>query len=191
MFSFRISTKTFDPNTSDDININTFNANTSIHINTKTFDPIRDVFARTKEAKLRGFNKGRFSFNVKGGRCEHCHGDGEVKIEMFFLPDVYISCEKCKGNRYNRETLEISYKGKNIAEVLDIHPVMLYRWKKEYREGDIMSKADKGSLDSETSRELKRLKRIEKAHKVLQMEHEVLKKSIQYCSDRKKNSSNI
>lgn len=87
---------------------------------TKVFDPIRDLFAATKEAKLRGYNKGRFSFNVKGGRCEHCSGDGEVKIEMFFLPDVYIPCEKCKAARYNRETLEIYYKEKNISEVLNL-----------------------------------------------------------------------
>ena len=87
---------------------------------TKVFDPIRDLFAETKEAKVRGYQKGRFSFNVKGGRCEHCNGDGEVKIEMFFLPDVYIPCEKCRGARYNRETLEVMYKGKNIADVLDL-----------------------------------------------------------------------
>lgn len=87
---------------------------------TKVFDPIRDLFAETKEAKIRGYLKGRFSFNVKGGRCEHCNGDGEVKIEMFFLPDVYIPCDKCKGARYNRETLEVKYKDKNIAEVLDL-----------------------------------------------------------------------
>jgi excinuclease ABC subunit A len=87
---------------------------------TKVFDYIRDLFAETKEAKIRGYLKGRFSFNVKGGRCEHCNGDGEVKIEMFFLPDVYIPCEKCRGERYNRETLEVKYKGKNIAEVLDL-----------------------------------------------------------------------
>lgn len=87
---------------------------------TKVFDPIRDMFAQTKEAKFRGYTKGRFSFNVKGGRCEHCNGDGEVRIEMFFLPDVYIPCEKCRGARYNRETLEIKYKDRNIAEVLDM-----------------------------------------------------------------------
>ena len=87
---------------------------------TKVFDPIRDLFAETKEAKMRGYSKGRFSFNVKGGRCEHCNGDGEVKIEMFFLPDVYIPCEKCKGLRYNRETLQVKYKDKSIADVLDL-----------------------------------------------------------------------
>lgn len=80
---------------------------------------------------------------------------------------------------------------KDVAEVLDIHPIMLYRWKKEYREGDIMKKPVKGMLDTETRRELKRLKKIEKAHETLQMEHELLKKSIQYCSDRKKRSSNL
>lgn len=87
---------------------------------TGVFDDIRDVFASTKEAKIRGYEKGRFSFNVKGGRCEACYGDGVKKIEMHFLPDVYVPCELCKGTRYNRETLEIKYKGKNIAEVLDM-----------------------------------------------------------------------
>lgn len=87
---------------------------------TKLFDEIRDIFASTKEAKFRGYQKGRFSFNVKGGRCENCQGDGEVKIEMFFLPDVYIPCDKCNGKRYNRETLEVKYNGKNIADVLDM-----------------------------------------------------------------------
>lgn len=85
---------------------------------TGVFDEIRDVFATTKEAKIRGYEKGRFSFNVKGGRCEACWGDGVKKIEMHFLPDVYVPCEVCKGTRYNRETLEIKYKGKNVAEVL-------------------------------------------------------------------------
>ncbi len=75
--------------------------------------------ART-EAKVRGYKKGRFSFNVKGGRCEACRGDGIIKIEMHFLPDVYVPCEICKGKRYNRETLEVKYKGKNIAEVLEM-----------------------------------------------------------------------
>ena len=84
------------------------------------FDDIRDVFANTKEAKIRGYDKGRFSFNVKGGRCEACWGDGVKKIEMHFLPDVYIPCEVCHGTRYNSETLNIKYKGKNIAEVLDM-----------------------------------------------------------------------
>ncbi|RKO63150.1 excinuclease ABC subunit UvrA [Caldibacillus debilis] len=87
---------------------------------TGVFDDIRDVFAATNEAKVRGYKKGRFSFNVKGGRCEACRGDGIIKIEMHFLPDVYIPCEICHGKRYNRETLEVKYKGKNIAEVLDM-----------------------------------------------------------------------
>ena len=85
---------------------------------TGVFDDIRDVFAATNEAKVRGYKKGRFSFNVKGGRCEACRGDGIIKIEMHFLPDVYVPCEVCHGKRYNRETLEVQYKGKNIAEVL-------------------------------------------------------------------------
>ena len=87
---------------------------------TGVFDDIRDVFANTKEAKIRGYDKGRFSFNVKGGRCEACYGDGVKKIEMHFLPDVYVPCEVCKGTRYNRETLEIKFKNKNIAQVLDM-----------------------------------------------------------------------
>ena len=87
---------------------------------TGVFDDIRDVFASTNEAKVRGYKKGRFSFNVKGGRCEACHGDGIIKIEMHFLPDVYVPCEVCHGKRYNRETLEVTYKGKNIADVLDM-----------------------------------------------------------------------
>ena len=82
------------------------------------FDDIRDVFAQTNEAKVRGYQKGRFSFNVKGGRCEACRGDGIIKIEMHFLPDVYVPCEVCHGKRYNRETLEVKYKDKNISEVL-------------------------------------------------------------------------
>ncbi|TDF93462.1 excinuclease ABC subunit UvrA [Paenibacillus piri] len=85
---------------------------------TGVFDDIRDVYANTNEAKVRGYKKGRFSFNVKGGRCEACRGDGIIKIEMHFLPDVYVPCEICKGKRYNRETLEVHYKGKNISEVL-------------------------------------------------------------------------
>lgn len=85
---------------------------------TGVFDDIRDLYSATNEAKIRGYKKGRFSFNVKGGRCEACRGDGIIKIEMHFLPDVYVPCEICKGNRYNRETLEVKYKGKNIAEVL-------------------------------------------------------------------------
>ncbi|AMX82348.1 ABC-ATPase UvrA [Geobacillus subterraneus] len=87
---------------------------------TGVFDDIRDVFAATNEAKVRGYKKGRFSFNVKGGRCEACHGDGIIKIEMHFLPDVYVPCEVCHGKRYNRETLEVTYKGKTIADVLDM-----------------------------------------------------------------------
>lgn len=87
---------------------------------TGVFDDIRDVFAQTNEAKVRGYKKGRFSFNVKGGRCEACRGDGIIKIEMHFLPDVYVPCEVCKGKRYNRETLEVRYKGKNISEVLNL-----------------------------------------------------------------------
>lgn len=87
---------------------------------TGLFDDIRDVYASTTEAKVRGYKKGRFSFNVKGGRCESCRGDGIIKIEMHFLPDVYVPCEVCKGKRYNRETLDIKYKGKNIAEVLEL-----------------------------------------------------------------------
>ncbi len=87
---------------------------------TGVFDDIRDVFAQTNEAKVRGYKKGRFSFNVKGGRCEACRGDGIIKIEMHFLPDVYVPCEICKGKRYNRETLDVKYKGKNISEVLNM-----------------------------------------------------------------------
>jgi len=87
---------------------------------TSTFDDIRDVYATTNEAKVRGYKKGRFSFNVKGGRCEACRGDGIIKIEMHFLPDVYVPCEICKGKRYNRETLEIKFKGKSIADVLEL-----------------------------------------------------------------------
>lgn len=87
---------------------------------TGVFDDIRDVFASTNEAKVRGYKKGRFSFNVKGGRCEACRGDGIIKIEMHFLPDVYVPCEVCHGKRYNRETLEVKYKGKNISDILDM-----------------------------------------------------------------------
>lgn len=87
---------------------------------TGIFTPIRDLFAMLPEAKVRGYRPGRFSFNVSGGRCEACEGDGIIKIEMHFLPDVYVPCEVCKGKRYNRETLEIRYKGKNIAEILDM-----------------------------------------------------------------------
>ncbi|MER2048821.1 MAG: excinuclease ABC subunit UvrA, partial [Solibacillus sp.] len=84
------------------------------------FDDIRDVFAMTNEAKVRGYKKGRFSFNVKGGRCEACRGDGIIKIEMHFLPDVYVPCEVCHGKRYNRETLEVKYKDKNISDILEM-----------------------------------------------------------------------
>ncbi|SJN37633.1 Excinuclease ABC subunit A [Marinilactibacillus psychrotolerans 42ea] len=87
---------------------------------TSVFDDIRDLFAKTNEAKMRGYKKGRFSFNVKGGRCEACKGDGIIKIEMHFLPDVYVPCEVCHGTRYNSETLEVKYKDKNIAEVLEM-----------------------------------------------------------------------
>ncbi|MDD2573528.1 MAG: excinuclease ABC subunit UvrA [Bacillota bacterium] len=87
---------------------------------TGVFDHIRDLFASTQESKMRGYKKGRFSFNVKGGRCEACRGDGIIKIEMHFLPDVYVPCEVCKGKRYNRETLQVRYKGKTIADVLDM-----------------------------------------------------------------------
>ena len=87
---------------------------------TGTFDLIRDVFAQTNEAKIRGYEKGRFSFNVKGGRCEACKGDGILKVEMHFLPDVYVPCEVCDGKRYNRETLQVKFKGKNISDVLDM-----------------------------------------------------------------------
>ena len=87
---------------------------------TGVFDMIRDLFAGTPDAKARGYKKGRFSFNVKGGRCEACGGDGIIKIEMHFLPDVYVPCEVCGGKRYNRETLEVKYKGKNIYDVLDM-----------------------------------------------------------------------
>ncbi|HET6781779.1 MAG TPA: excinuclease ABC subunit UvrA, partial [bacterium] len=87
---------------------------------TKTFDLVRDLFAQTPDARMRGYTPGRFSFNVKGGRCEACEGDGIVRIEMHFLPDVYVPCEVCKGKRYNRETLEVHYKGKSISDVLEM-----------------------------------------------------------------------
>ena len=87
---------------------------------TGVFDMIRDLFASTQDAKAKGYKKGRFSFNVKGGRCEACGGDGILKIEMHFLPDVYVPCEVCGGKRYNRETLDVKYKGKNIFDVLDM-----------------------------------------------------------------------
>ena len=84
------------------------------------FDHIRELYSRTQEARARGYKPGRFSFNVKGGRCEVCRGDGQIKIEMHFLPDVYVPCEQCNGKRYNRETLEVRFKGKTIADVLDM-----------------------------------------------------------------------
>jgi excinuclease ABC subunit A len=87
---------------------------------TGVFDLIRDLFARTPDARMKGYSRGRFSFNVKGGRCEACRGDGLIKIEMHFLPDIFVPCDVCGGRRYNRETLEVRYKGKNIAEVLDL-----------------------------------------------------------------------
>jgi len=87
---------------------------------TGLFTEIRDLFAKTKEARARGYKAGRFSFNVPGGRCEACQGDGMIKVEMHFLPDIYVMCDVCRGKRYNRETLEVEYKGKNIASVLDM-----------------------------------------------------------------------
>jgi len=87
---------------------------------TGVWDKIRTLFAKTPEAQVRGYGPGRFSFNVKGGRCEACHGDGTLKIEMNFLPDVYVECEECHGKRYNRETLEVKYNGKTVADVLDM-----------------------------------------------------------------------
>jgi excinuclease ABC subunit A len=87
---------------------------------TKVFDEIRRAFAGTREARVRGYTPGRFSFNLKGGRCDACQGDGVIRIAMNFLPDVYVECEECKGKRYNRETLEVKYKGKSIADVLDL-----------------------------------------------------------------------
>jgi excinuclease ABC subunit A len=87
---------------------------------TQLFTPIRELFAGTTEARTRGYNPGRFSFNVKGGRCEACQGDGLIKVEMHFLPDIYVPCDDCKGKRYNRETLEVKYKGQNIHEVLEM-----------------------------------------------------------------------
>ena len=87
---------------------------------TGVFNDIRELFASTADAKMRGYSAGRFSFNVKGGRCESCQGDGILKIEMHFLPDIYVPCEVCKGKRYNRDTLEVKFKDKNIADVLDM-----------------------------------------------------------------------
>lgn len=95
---------------------------------TKIFDDIRALFAETKDAKLHGFSKGRFSFNVRGGRCETCQGAGIIKIEMNFLPDVYVECETCKGKRYNKETLDVYYKGKNISDVLDMSVIEAYEF---------------------------------------------------------------
>src|SRR2546430_12179048 len=87
---------------------------------TDRFPPIRELYSMTPEAKVRGYKPGRFSFNVRGGRCETCKGDGQIKIEMHFLPDVYVPCETCKGARYNRETLEVRFKGKSISDVLEM-----------------------------------------------------------------------
>ncbi|HEX8424282.1 MAG TPA: hypothetical protein VF634_12760, partial [Pyrinomonadaceae bacterium] len=87
---------------------------------TDLFAPIRELYSQTQDARVRGYKPGRFSFNVRGGRCETCKGDGTIKIEMHFLPDVYVPCETCKGKRYNRETLEVRFKGKNIADVLEM-----------------------------------------------------------------------
>ena len=87
---------------------------------TGLFTPIRELFAGVQESRARGYKPGRFSFNVKGGRCEACQGDGVIKVEMHFLPDIYVPCDVCKGARYNRETLDIRYKGKNIHQVLDL-----------------------------------------------------------------------
>ena len=86
---------------------------------TKVFDHVRELFSQTQEARMRGYKPGRFSFNVKGGRCETCEGAGLIKIEMNFLPDVYVECEKCKGKRYNQETLQVHYKEKNVADILE------------------------------------------------------------------------
>src|SRR5204863_1248352 len=87
---------------------------------TGLFTPIRELFAGTQEARSRGYQPGRFSFNVKGGRCEACQGDGLIKVEMHFLADVYVTCDICQGKRYNRESLEVTYKGKNIHEILEM-----------------------------------------------------------------------
>jgi hypothetical protein len=113
------------------------------------FDLIRDLFAGTTEAKERGYSKGRFSFNVKGGRCEACSGDGIIKIEMHFLPDVYVPCEVCGGKRYNRETLEVHYKGKTIYDILDMTVEEAYAGVREICEDcesvtGVFSKSDGG-----------------------------------------------
>ena len=92
------------------------------------FSPVRDLFALLPESRMRGYKPGRFSFNVKGGRCEACEGDGIIKIEMHFLPDVYVTCDVCQGSRYNRETLDVKYKGNNIAEVLDMTVEQAYEF---------------------------------------------------------------
>ena len=84
------------------------------------FTTIRELFAQTQEARARGYTSGRFSFNIKGGRCEACQGDGIIKVEMNFLPDVYVTCDECNGKRYNKETLDITYKGKNISDILNM-----------------------------------------------------------------------
>ncbi|MPM46147.1 UvrABC system protein A [bioreactor metagenome] len=99
---------------------------------TKTFDYIRQVFASTKDAHMRGYNNGRFSFNVKGGRCEACQGEGQIKIEMQFLPDVYVQCDVCHGTRYNEETLQVFYQEKNIAQVLDMSIDQAYEFFKNH-----------------------------------------------------------
>ena len=111
---------------------------------TGVFDSIRDLFAMTADAKARGYNKGRFSFNVKGGRCEACKGDGIIRIGMSFLPDVYVPCEVCKGMRYTRETLEVRYKGKNIYEVLDMTVEEAYEFFKNLPKDRTCFKSIKG-----------------------------------------------
>ncbi len=95
---------------------------------TGVFGPVRDLFAQLPESRMRGYKPGRYSFNVKGGRCEACEGDGLIKIEMHFLPDVYVTCDVCHGSRYNRETLDVRYKGKNIAEVLGMTVEQAYEF---------------------------------------------------------------
>ena len=101
---------------------------------TGLFGDIRELFASTPDAKARGYGPGRFSFNVKGGRCESCAGDGLLKLEMHFLPDIYVPCEVCKGKRYNRETLEVKYKGKNIHDVLDMTVSQALEYFKNHRD---------------------------------------------------------
>ena len=95
---------------------------------TGVFGPVRDLFTQLPESRMRGYKAGRYSFNVKGGRCEACEGDGLIKIEMHFLPDVYVTCDVCHGSRYNRETLDIRYKGKNVAEVLGMTVEQAYEF---------------------------------------------------------------